>query len=392
MLITRRTAGTGSAALLAGLLVAAVLALVPPSSAAGPATVTLDGRGWGHGKGLSQYGAQNAAANHGRSFRQILDFYYPGTRVGKASGSVRVLLTAATSSTVTVSARPGLRVRSVPTGATVPLERSGARFWRIVERAGSPNSEVWVHTDATGWTVVRHVGGEAEFYVPGGTLRLHLPSGSAVYRGTLRSAEPADGGARRAVNVVSLEHYLRGVVPREVPASWHPNAVRAQAVAARTYAVYERDTTDRGHFDVWDTTRSQVYGGVGSEHPDSNAAIAVTAGEIRTYGAKPAFTQFGSSNGGWTAAGSVPYQVATRDPWDLWAGNPNASWRKVITDDVIEAAHPGIGDFLGLVVVARTGGRVTKIRIDGSVRDVTVTGAEAVRSTLGLKSSLFSLA
>lgn len=386
---TRRKVFSGLTGVVAGLLMVTSAPVVAPAAAAGPSSVELVGKGWGHGRGLSQYGAQNAAANHGRSYRQILDFYYPGTRVGRTSGSVRVRLTAATSRLLTVGARPGLRVRSVATGASVPLARTGARFWRIAERAGTPNSEVWVYTNAAGWKLVRHVGGQAEFYVAGGTLRLHLPKGSAIYRGTLRSAEPAGGGARETVNVVSLEHYLRGVVPREVPATWHANAVRAQAVAARTYAAFERRTTDRGHFDVWDTTRSQVYGGVLAEHPASTAAVTATSGEVRTHDGESAFTQFGSSNGGWTAKGDLSYQVAKKDPWDLWAGNPNRSWTKTITDDTLEDSYPEIGDFQRLEVLGRYGARVTRLRIVGSAGSELITGAESVRTALGLKSSLF---
>lgn len=391
---TRRKVFSGLTGVVAGLLAVVVVMLVPPSSAAGPASVTLDGRGWGHGKGLSQYGAQNAAANHGRTFRQILDFYYPGTRVGASGGTLRVLITDATSRAVTVGARPGLRVRSVATGASVPLARTGARFWRVVERAGTPDSEVWVYTNAAGWTRVRAVGGQAELYVDGGTLRLYLPTGSAVYRGALRSAEPRDRGPRKTVNVVHLEHYLRGVVPQEVPATWHPQAVRAQAVAARSYAVFERNAvrslpTPR-HFDVWDTTRSQVYDGVLAEHPASNAAVTATRGEVRLYDGRAAFTQFGSSNGGWTAAGSKTYLVAKKDAWDLWPGNPNRSWTKTITDDTIEKAYADIGDFQRLELTHRQG-RVVKANIVGSRDTVPVTG-DQLRSALGLKSTVFSLA
>ena len=391
---TRRKVFSGLTGVVAGLLMVTSAPVVAPAAAAGPSSVELVGKGWGHGRGLSQYGAQNAAANHGRSYRQILDFYYPGTRVGRTSGSVRVRLTAATSRLLTVGARPGLRVRSVATGASVPLARTGARFWRIAERTGTPNSEVWVYTNDAGWKLVRHVGGQAEFYVAGGTLRLHLPKGSAIYRGTLRSAEPAGGGARETVNVVSLEHYLRGVVPREVPATWHPQAVRAQAVAARSYAVFERNAvrslpTPR-HFDVWDTTRSQVYDGVLAEHPASNAAVTATRGEVRLYDGRAAFTQFGSSNGGWTAAGSKTYLVAKKDAWDLWPGNPNRSWTKTITDDTIEKAYADIGDFQRLELTHRQG-RVVKANIVGSRDTVPVTG-DQLRSALGLKSTVFSLA
>lgn len=387
-----RIAAACTAAISALAVAFGLAAAVPPiAGAAGPASLDLAGRGWGNGHGMSQYGAQNAAANKGKTAAQILDFYYPGTRSGAASGALRVQVTAATAPSVTIAARSGLRVRSVPTGASVPLARAGARFWRITAVPGSANSQLSVYTNAGGWSVVRHVGGDAEFVAS--TMRLYLPEGTAVYRDVLRSA--TDGGARRTVNVVTVEHYLLGVVPREVPASWHPQAVRAQAIAARTYAVHERDTTDRGYFDVWDTTRSQVYGGVLSEHPASNAAVLATRGVIRTHGGKPAFTQFGSSNGGWTLAGSVPYLISRQDAWDVWAGNPNALWHATVTDDAIERAWPAVGDFSAVVISKRDGrgsfgGRVTSIRVVGAKASVTVSG-DQFRSALGLKSTMFVL-
>ncbi len=99
---------------------------------------------------------------------------------------------------------------------------------------------------------------------------------------------------------------MKGVVPREVPATWRPEAVEAQAVAARTYASYERAHPLTSRYQICDTTSCQVYGGVTSEHPAaSNRAVDETRGEIRVYQGEPAFTQFSSSNGGWASEGSM---------------------------------------------------------------------------------------
>ena len=117
--------------------------------------------------------------------------------------------------------------------------------------------------------------------------------------------------------------------------------------------VYERDTSRRGYFDMWDTTRSQVYGGVSAERAGSTRAVIATRGQIRTYGGKPAFTQFGSSNGGQTAQGSVPYLPSRQDGWDRWSGNPNSQWRTEVSAAAIEKAWPAVGDFVWVTILAR---------------------------------------
>ena len=383
---------SGSLAALALVTVSGLAAgtALTPASAAERArvvdSVTLVGSGYGHGKGMSQYGARGAAEKS-KSAAQILDFYYPGTVMGRAGGSIAVLLTAATSNKVVVQHKSGLKVRSVKTGKVWKLGRKGAKRWRL-SPLGTTKTRLSVKT--TGWHVVRDIPGPAEF--KGGAIRLYVPGGSAVYRGKLRSAVAGAGSARDTVNVVSLEQYLRGVVAAEMPAEWPRAAVQAQAVAARTYAVYDRDTTNRGHFDVWDTTRSQIYRGVAGEHPLSDAAIAATAGQIRTYGGRPAFTQFSSSNGGYSVAGSStqPYLEAQADPYD-----PRTRWTQTISAATLKKVFPGIGDITGVRVTKRDGkgsfgGRATLVEVTGT-KGVARASGESFRSWLGLRSTLFAV-
>ncbi len=383
---TSRTVISGSSACVVGLLVALLVVLprTPAGAAASaaPSSYAIKGAGYGHGVGLSQYGAK-VAAEEGRTHSHILSFYYPGTSVERTSGSIRVQISAETRDTLVIASRPGLSVRSVSSAATWPLARAGATMWRITPSADDTVSRVWAFVDRR-WVLVRNITGDAEFVA--GSLRLVLTSGSVVYRGNLRSARVGTG--RDVVNVVPLDSYLRGVVPREMPALWHQQALRAQAVAARTYAVHERETTDRGHFDVYDTTRSQVYGGAGFEHDRTDKAIADTRGEIRTYGGTAAFTQFSSSNGGWTVAGSRPYLRAKQDPYD-----PVMTWTTSVSAARIRAAFPAVGAVQAVRVVARDGrglygGRATSVRITGSTRTIDVDGS-LFRSRLGLRSTLF---
>ncbi|KRA31362.1 MULTISPECIES: SpoIID/LytB domain-containing protein [unclassified Nocardioides] len=381
-------------ALVAGLVAVVVTAVVvPPAQAEGPTSLTLIGRGWGHGHGMSQYGAQNAAKNHARTTSQILDFYYPGTRPAAASGALVVLLTADTTSNLVVGHRSGLSVRSLTSGASWALTSSSARQWQLVPSADNRSTRLSVLTDK--WRTVRDIPGEAEFRASGAApIRVYYPGGSATYRGRVRSAIPDSGLGRDTVNVVGLEDYLKGVVPVEMPAAWHPQAVRTQAVAARTYAAFARSNRHPRHYHLCDTTACQVYRGVSAENPASDAAIAATATRIRTYDGKPAFTQFSSSNGGWSSAGSQPYLAAKQDPYDVWEGNPNASWDVVVPATTIEAAWPAIGDFERIGVTVRDGngswgGRVTEVRVRGAAGVVVVSG-DTFRSRLGLKSTMFA--
>jgi len=378
------TVTTLAASVAIGLVVPASITLgsAGAASAAGPESVVLTGSGWGHGRGLSQYGAK-AAAEQGLDAAGILAFYYPGTASGLAGGSVKVLITGDTSSNVVVQHRPRLKVRSLASGRSWKLRKRGAKRWKLTAKGGDTQLSV----KTTRWRKVRTIPGQAEFKGKGGTIRLYVPGGAADYRGKIRSVVPAGGQGRDTVNVVSVEKYLRGVVPAEMPATWPSQALRAQAIAARTYAVFERDNNDRGAFDVWDTTRSQVYRGADGEQPGATAAIKATAGQIRTYGGAPAFTQFSSSNGGWTAEGRQPYLKAAPDPFD-----PRTPWSATVPATAIESAFPRVGDFerLELILDTPTAGHVATVRVVGA-RDTEEVEGEIFRSRLGLRSTMFSV-
>jgi SpoIID/LytB domain protein len=383
--------------LLAGVTTAAVLTLpAAPAHAAqywnvpADARITVLGHGYGHGRGMGQYGAEGAA-RQGRTHRQILDFYYPGTTWGTADGTMRVKLNADTSDDLVVEARSRLSVRDLGTGTLWQLPENGATRWRVVVGTDGRNT-VWYRTDRWRWW--KRLSGEGEFAAAGKPVRLVTPSGTRAYRGRLRASAPAEGSRLRdTVNLLSLENYLRGVVPLEMPATWSPAAVRSQAVAARTYSAFER-ARPAHHYDICDTTSCQVYGGADAEHPASTAAIRETRGEALRYGGDWAFTQFSSSTGGWTARGSFPYLQAKQDPYDGWAGNPNHDWRVVFADEAIERRFPAIGNLRRIVVHSRDGngewgGRVQSISFVGGKATRRISGDDA-RWQLGLKSTWFT--
>ncbi|KAA1421122.1 SpoIID/LytB domain-containing protein [Nocardioides humilatus] len=377
-------------------LTASLLVAVPrslPAEAArpverGPSGVDLQGRGYGHGRGMSQYGAQAAASDHDKTYRQILRFYYPGLTIGQATGTIKVLISHDTGDDVVVRQAAGLKVRQVSDGTSWELGSVAPRAtrWRLTAAQDGAATRVSYFTSR--WRSYKVVAGEAEFLGGDQPLALVTPAGTSRYQGSLLSATSPEGD-RDTVNVVSLENYLRGVVPREMPALWEPDAVRAQAVAARTYADYAREHP-RAYYDICSSTSCQVYGGVDDAEPESDAAIVATAGEVLQSDGASAYTEFSSSNGGWTVAGSVPYLAAKQDTWD-----PVNTWSYRVPATSIEHAYPSIGDFRRLRILQRDGhgtwnGRVLKIRVVGSNGSVTRTG-EGFRADLSLRSSWFRL-
>jgi SpoIID/LytB domain protein len=356
------------------------------------ATVKILGHGYGHGHGLSQYGAQRAATK-GLGYRQIVRFYYPGTSWGRSAGPVAVLLTADTTRDVVVGARSGLIARPVG-GSPIALTRlrPKATQWRITPVAGGRSA---IHYKTDGWHRLRLVKGDAEFSAGGAPIRLLVPGGSRSYRGVLRSASPGSGLDRDTVNVLSLDAYLKGVVPREVPAYWHPQALRSQAIAARSYAAYERKHSTRRHYQLCDTDQCQVYGGFTDEQPRTNQAIDATRGQVLTKNGGPIFAQFSASSGGWTSAGAFSYLPAKPDKYDDFPGNDYHSWTVPTTDAAIERAWPAVGDLTSVETRDRDGngewgGRVGTVVLRGSGGTVEVSGDD-FRFLLGLYSTWFTI-
>lgn len=394
-------------AAVAVLAAAAVPALVAAPAQAATGSLLVEGRGYGHGRGMSQWGAYGAA-DAGLDWTQILAFYYPGTaRAATGTGQVRVLLSADTGADVHVQATPGLALRS---GGQTAALTTGSHYdaWRLV-RSGPGAGPVLQRLDAGVWTTVTPpvpISGDTGFVVPGGIVRVVLPAGAATgYRGEVRAVPEGTTGLR-SVAVLDLESYLRGVVPAEMPASWHEQALRAQSVAARSYAARLRAANAAKTWDLCDTTACQVFKGAGTyaadgtllvsaEHPRTDAAIAATAATVLTWTSggttSVAFTEFSAANGGATAAGSVPYQVAKVDPYDGRIPSTAHAWTTSVPVATIERAYPTTGSFRSVTVLARNGvgewgGRATSVRVSGSSGSVTVTG-DALRSALGLKSA-----
>jgi len=291
----------------------------PTTPPAGPDTlgdsVTFYGRGYGHGVGLSQYGAQGRAAD-GQPASAILSHYYQGTTLGTMGNSqVRVLVLQAFAANATnpvqVYGRGGTWTvdgvsATFPADARLrftPTTSGTTTTWRI-SVAASDGTVLYSHASAASLRIR-----------PGSGTVLQLwskPSAYDHFRGVLRLIGKTDATAKvNVVNELPMETYLRGVVPAEVPATWPAEAVKAQAIAARSYAAY-RLHPSTGSFDIYADTRSQMYLGKLVEKAGSDSAVSATAGVVlRTPGGGIANALFSSTGGGATENNENVFVSAT---------------------------------------------------------------------------------
>jgi stage II sporulation protein D len=370
--------------------IALVVALSCAATARPATTFVLKGKGWGHGLGLAQYGAYGFARDGGRDYRWILDHYYTGTTLGSAGvGRVRVLVAEGAGS-VTVGSTAAFTVTS-----------GNGQTYNVSAGTYTINASLRIRT-ANGQT--RALAGPIRFNPGAAPLRL---SGNG-YRGMLRVR--AQGGRVSVVNDVGLEPYIKGVVAWEMPASWHAEALKAQAVVARTFGLVSRKTGQ--WFDLYDDTRSQVYGGMRAEDSRASAAVNATRGEVVRSGGALAWTVYHSTSGGKTASRAdewgppgISYLVGVPDPHDgisphhVWgptdaeddcsnSGRDCVWTAAALKRDLGGLAPTSIVDF---VVSQRNGSsRVARARLVGPSGARTVTGG-TLRTELGLRSTWFTV-
>jgi stage II sporulation protein D len=390
----------------AALLTTSVLTASPASAdtAVSPRSggFAISGAGWGHGWGMSQYGA-HGAARKGLGWKQILAFYYPGTRLTQQPSGylIRVWITADNDGDLRVRPSAGLTVGDssgrrfvLPTGSkyrTWRVQRSGAGYaLSYLNPAGT-----WINQrtnlSTTTWT----------FADTAKIIKVVMPSGSVrEYRGSVALIKWGSTG--RTVNRIAMETYLKSVVPAEMPTSWPANAVRSQAVAARSYATKLKEWARYSSYDLCDTTACQVYRGYAvtyrgartvHETANGNAAVAATARVIVTYKGVTALTQYASSNGGHSAQGDYPYLTPRPDPYD--GVIKSQSWSRSISATSIARTWPSVGTVRQVQVTARDGagrwgGRVKSIKIIGTERTVQISGSSFQRA-FGLRSTFFTV-
>lgn len=281
---------------------ASYAATCPPAAPAG--SVRFCGHGWGHGVGLGQWGAKGMALA-GLSYRFIDQHFYTGTTwssLDTANAPIHVAVLWGTATYRVVASGPaqlisGTRVTNLAAGQSLSFSAAGG-VQKVVPTSAATR------------------------------LTLYGPSGRYhAYRGTI-VAQPS-GGLLYMINVLPIEDYLRGL--GEVPSSWPLEAIKAQIVAARCYALTHMGSTSL--YDVDDTTQFQVYRGIDAESTSQNAAVDQTAGQVLMYNGRVIEAFFSASDGGHTAnvsdvfGGSLttyPYLKGVLDPWDVVA--PRHTW------------------------------------------------------------------
>ena len=321
---------------------------------------------------MSQWGAYGYAL-HGWTYDEIVGHYYTGTELGKApTARVRVLL-AEGKKKLTIASDQPFRLRDGD-GAIHELAAGRYAFGTGMRVALDPGTLTQL---------------PAPLLFTGLTQPVRLDG--KRYRGSIEVS--LDAGKLRAVNAVGLEAYLQGVVPDEVPDDWPAEALKAQAVVARSYALAVRKP---GPYDLYADVRSQVYNGYDAEEATTTSAVKETAGEVVTYGGKVATTYFFSSSGGRTAnvadvwSGTpVPYLISVADPYDTAA--PHHVWGPVSFPAATLRKELGFtGQLVDLRTTTNSSGRVAELVAVGSAGETTVP-ANDVRTRLGLRSTWFKI-
>jgi stage II sporulation protein D len=297
MLATRRTA-------LRLCLITVVAALTLAPAAGASVSWLVKGHGFGHGVGMSQYGAYGYA-KHGKDYRFILGHYYSGTSIGRVDGVriVRVLLDIS-GGDVGFSAATSACGQALDPSRTYVAHRSGASV-KLRSSTGMPMADCGRKLRAAGH----------------GRVAI---AGVGDYRGALEVVPTdSDAGALNVINALPIDQYVKGVIANESPSSWPAAALEAQAVAARSFALSVN--VGGNGFGLYNDTRSQVYEGLASETASTNAASDATRGQVLMHGGDIAQTYFSACSGGHTESvqnvffgPAIPYLTGVPDPYDYY--------------------------------------------------------------------------
>jgi stage II sporulation protein D len=276
-------------------------------------------------------------------------------------------LTVGTSTNGVVKSAAGQPVSQTPAGQSLTLTAAGSQVqvgdWR--------GNGFWVEPSGDGYVFV----------------------GDRWYRG--RVFVVPYNGRMLAVNYVDLEEYLYSVVGGEMPTSWPIEALKAQAVAARTFVLYRRQGGDHPYFDVGSTTAAQVYRGLAEEAPSTLTAVNSTRGQVLTYNGQFILAAFHSASGGYTEnvediwVQPLPYLRAVQD---FDAGSPVYQWTETVSQSTFQAQVPGIGNLVQATPLQTTArGRVVEMQLQGTEGAVNLSGND-LRRLFRLRSTLFSVA
>jgi stage II sporulation protein D len=384
--------------------------------------VTFYGKGWGHGIGLSQWGAQGwaeGAAGPRLNGEEILAKYFPGADLVTRPDAApfRVLISAPSNgcvgstigSVASLSSAGGMRLVNDADPAIVYAQTSPGQSLRASRSGASV-----VVTD--GWS------GRAVYAGPAAVRVVPVQAWDPISVAEKGLAYHGDvwlqvaGGSLTVVNVVSPDDYLRGVLPGEMLPFWEIEALRAQAVTARTYAAWKQSIAGDREWDVRDDTSDQCYRGQSVETEKTNSAVESTSGQLLFYDGQPIRAMFSSANGGasenpgcvfnairvgdtWGCAEGWPYLDSVPDPAELAAydkrgPNPfDELWSEhfssaQIRGEILSANGVDIGQFVSMAFNVGPSGRPISVIVRGSRQSVDLNGEQFLRHTLGLDSTM----
>lgn len=320
----------------------------------------VHGHGFGHGVGLSAYGAYGYAL-HGKGYKFILGHYYPGTSLGTVEGApvVRVLLETASGDVTFTESTGACGVKLEPTRSY-----EAHRFGRVIVLRTS------------GGKPLKRCGGKLRAAGGAGVVNI----GGVRYRGALEVV-PAGASELNVVNALSLEAYVKGVIPNESPPSWPPAELKAQAIISRSFAL--TGVVEGDGFDLYSDTRSQVYKGLESEYTTTDEAAEATQGQVLMYEGNVAETLFSACSGGETESmenvfgSAVPYLVGVPDPYDDLC--PLHDWTLRFSGPQISAKLSGLlRGRLKKIVITKTGysPRIIEAKLYGTGGVTTATGEQ----------------
>ena len=352
--------------------------------------ITFSGRGWGHGVGMSQYGARGRA-DAGHSYTQILDFYYPGSTLSAQTvplNDLRIFLRTATFTLFTPRGNASLQIDN-----------------RIITQV-SPNAPISVRLSNNNW----HISAGGTSYCPaegctGTRVHLNFAVGTSMHvqamgrsyqHGRITLTKSNASSYRIVLDSVRMEDYLRGIA--EMPTDWSVEAQKVQAVAARSYAyavVYARrnDQNWTMPFDIYASTNDQNYIGDTRENNSHSGpwfqAITGTSNQVLIYNGAHVVAHYSSSNGGYmsedtfrSGANRKPYLRAAPDPYDSYT-NPFATWQVTFSHADISNWLNAYGDTsVGTLVSVSIGGaRETSGRVNPAT--VTLVGTSGTKTVSG---------
>lgn len=367
----------------------------PPVDNSTPAnSYIIKGRGFGHGVGLSQWGARGMALQNFK-YPQILSHYYTGTALQTLPSSnttVRVGIYLGQSKAGVTTSGP----YQIIDGDTQALLASGQKgdSWQVTVNGGMLQATPQLANQGNLFSQTQQtLKARNLIFQPVGDTKLTLTEKKTAYRGSLQFTANLQGKLD-VINLVNMEDYLFGVVTKESPSSWPIEALKAQAVASRSYALYKVQLRANQSFDVYDTTTSQVYGGFSGESGPAIEAVLATTGQILTYGNQVVEAVFHANSGGYTenneniwGSSPLPYLRTVKDEYSGYGTDPVQSrygfwWDKTYTAFQVENAFNAssanyIGKLISIDIVSKyQSGRPALIKVTGTAGSKTFSNSQ----------------